>query len=389
MPTIENEKKEGAKSFALQDVDIDKVEAHHINIGDDFSEVKPNGLCILAICVVMSGTLMFGADTTLFGAIQAVPSFVNRFCVGDYGTAAECGLADCEAQLKSNPLCAGLSDGDACCATVRANNDDWVNIFLMMGNFLLYFGAAWGALLLGPFIAERWGRRLPIFIGCLIAILGCVFQAYLNFGSKEVFLTARFVLGFGAGTALCILPMYNAEVAVPQWRGITGGLFQFFVVCSGFTAVFLTKFITNYQIILMIPAFAAIIPLVGVFTIPESPRFVMQKHGYEKGFAILQKMRGSDCTHEAQAIWEALEAEKNTKKLSYAQLFTIPSTRKRVLIAIIFQIVQQFSGVNMILGYFGTLMGSVAPDFDPFTASIIYQACFVVGSFIGVAGLDF
>eukprot|EP00121_Abeoforma_whisleri_P012919 Awhi_evm1s11926 len=77
----------------------------------------------------------------------------------------------------------------------------------------------------------------------------------------------------------------------------------------------------------------------------------MQKHGYDKGVAICisQKMRGSDCTHEAQAIWEALEAERNAKKLSYAQLFTIPVTCKRVLMAIIFQIVQQFSGVNMIL----------------------------------------
>jgi len=320
---------------------------------------------------------MFGADTTLFGAVQSKTTFVEKFCVGNYGNEVTCGLVGCS--TTSSPTC----------AEIQANNHGWVNTFLMLGNFLLYFGAAWGALLLGPFLARIFGRRVPVFVGCIIAIIGCVFQSYANFSSQEVFLTARFVLGFGAGTALCVLPMYNAEVAVPQWRGVCGGLFQFFVVCAGFIAVILCKFINSYEIILMIPAFAAVIPAVGVLFIPESPRFVMKKYGYEKGAKILQRLRANDSSSEAQAIWQALEVETHVKKLSYKQLFTTPNTRLRLFIAVMFQIVQQFSGVNMILGYFGTLMGKIAPSFDPFVASIIYNACFVVGSAIGVASLDF
>eukprot|EP00122_Pirum_gemmata_P017515 Pgem_evm1s16403 len=388
--------------FSLEIVDINsftnKSNSNNINnTNEDVLEKqsyvvqpKPNALCILAICVVMSGTLMFGADTTLFGAIQSVDSFVEKFCPGNYGTAQECGVdkAYCETQIGIG-VCDGTTTATACCSAITSNNSGWVNVFLMLGNFLLYFGAAWGALLLGPIVSERFGRRIPVVVGCIIAIIGCVFQSYGNFSSIEVFLTARFVLGFGAGTALCILPMYNAEVAVPQWRGLTGGLFQFFVVISGFTAVFLTKFITNYQIILMIPAFAACIPLAGIMFIPESPRYLMKHKSYEKGKIELQKMRALDCEEEAREIWESLENEKLTAKMTYVDIFTNKSTRVRLFVAVMFQIVQQFSGVNMILGYFGTLMGQIAPDFDPFTASIIYQSCFVVGSAIGVMSLDF
>eukprot|EP00122_Pirum_gemmata_P016367 Pgem_evm1s15299 len=79
-----NEKKNGDHKFTSETIDINNgIHATHLDSmeKDGFQiQPKPNALCILAICVVMSGTLMFGADTTLFGAIQSVDSFVEKFC---------------------------------------------------------------------------------------------------------------------------------------------------------------------------------------------------------------------------------------------------------------------------------------------------------------------
>eukprot|EP00122_Pirum_gemmata_P014649 Pgem_evm1s13664 len=69
-------------SFTLETIDVNNgpYDNHNLEKGQFRVQPKPNALCILAICVVMSGTLMFGADTTLFGAIQSVDSFVEKFC---------------------------------------------------------------------------------------------------------------------------------------------------------------------------------------------------------------------------------------------------------------------------------------------------------------------
>lgn len=64
----------------------------------------------------------------------------------------------------------------------------------------------------GPAI-DTWGRRVGMFIGSLLIILGTIIQAT----SHEVgqFMGGRFLLGFGVSIAASAGPMYVIEINHP------------------------------------------------------------------------------------------------------------------------------------------------------------------------------
>lgn len=71
--------------------------------------------------------------------------------------------------------------------------------------------------LLVPPVADRWGRKLCIVVGCLIMILGgCVSAFCANY---PMYLAGRFVLGFGNSLAQMASPLLLTEICHPQHRG--------------------------------------------------------------------------------------------------------------------------------------------------------------------------
>lgn len=75
----------------------------------------------------------------------------------------------------------------------------------------------------GP-IADAFGRRWCIFIGCFIVIVGTAIQASAH--SLGQFIGGRFVLGFGASIASAAAPAYTVELAHPKFRGIQAGMYN-------------------------------------------------------------------------------------------------------------------------------------------------------------------
>jgi MFS family permease len=88
-------------------------------------------------------------------------------------------------------------------------------------NCLLYVGGLL-ACLSYPWISNRFGRRLPIFLAGVSVIVGGGLQAgTVNSG---MLCAARVITGFATGFILCGVPLYQAEVAPPHSRGLMVGL---------------------------------------------------------------------------------------------------------------------------------------------------------------------
>jgi MFS family permease len=68
-----------------------------------------------------------------------------------------------------------------------------------------------------PFFADRWGRKLPIFLGCLLMILGGLLGAFCN--GYGMYVAGRLLLGIGNSLAQMASPILLAEIAHPQHRG--------------------------------------------------------------------------------------------------------------------------------------------------------------------------
>merc|ERR1719387_3221774 len=89
---------------------------------------------------------------------------------------------------------------------------------------------------------------MTISIGGLTCFFGCVLVAWIAGPAHSVplYYIGRFITGFGCGVACMVLPMYNAEVATLNIRGLTGSLFQFMVVVGGVVVIILLGFIDSW-----------------------------------------------------------------------------------------------------------------------------------------------
>merc|ERR1712137_337680 len=116
------------------------------------------------------------------------------------------------------------------------------HVFLEWGGTLIPVGAAAGALVLGPILTNRLGRKPCIAIGGGITLIGCLLASYMSFSSVLLFFIGRFTTGFGVGVSCFALPLYNAEVSTPNIRGMTGSIFQLNVVIGCFLSCLVTLF---------------------------------------------------------------------------------------------------------------------------------------------------
>jgi MFS family permease len=89
------------------------------------------------------------------------------------------------------------------------------------------------------FFADGYGRRVCIFVGCLLVLVGTAIQTSAH--SMGQFIGGRFVLGFGASIASAAGPAYTVELAHPAYRGTMAGMYNNFWwvgnILAGWTTV--------------------------------------------------------------------------------------------------------------------------------------------------------
>src|SRR5690606_6771590 len=132
----------------------------------------------------------------------------------------------------------------------------------------------------GPAV-DTWGRKMGMFIGCSIIVLGTIVQSTSEINKNlPQYLAGRFFLGFGISIAASAGPAYVVEIAHPLYRGTLSGLYN----CFWFTGSILAGGVTRGSINFadddsrqwMVPtvfqAFFSGVVVILVFFLPESPR---------------------------------------------------------------------------------------------------------------------
>lgn len=117
----------------------------------------------------------------------------------------------------------------------------------------------------------------------------------------------------------------------------------------------------------MVVIFQVLVPTIVcslLWTIPESPRWYVQKGKPEQARKALLSLRNSaqDAEHELLTIREAIEYEKEAISTNYTALFKDPSVRKRLILTVILNIGQQLTGQGTLNNYSTSIYKKIWPN---------------------------
>ncbi|GAY63893.1 hypothetical protein CUMW_229290 [Citrus unshiu] len=155
---------------------------------------------------------------------------------------------------------------------------------------VLTVGGIIGSLVNGK-IADLVGRRRAMWLSELFCIVGWLAVAF----SKHAWslYLGRFSLGIGLVLMAYVIPVYIAEITPKNIRGAFTAAFQF-LLTSGLSVMYLVGTVVSWRALALIAAVPCLLQIIGLFFIPESPRW-LAKVGREKELeTTLQRLRGKN-----------------------------------------------------------------------------------------------
>ncbi|KAK4192773.1 general substrate transporter [Podospora australis] len=220
-----------------------------------------------------------------------------------------------------------------------------------------------------PLLADNFGRKLPIAIGCLIMVAGAIIQGCSK--NLDTFMGGRVLLGFGNSLAQISSPMLLTELCHPQHRGRLTTVYN----CLwnvGALIVAWVSFGTNYvdsewawRVPALLQALPSVIQLAFIYWVPESPRYLIAKDKSDKALEILAKYHANGNPNhptvqfEFTEIRETLRLEyENKKNSSYLDFTRTKGNRYRLAVLISLGIFSQWSGNAIISNYASKLYDS-------------------------------
>lgn len=212
---------------------------------------------------------------------------------------------------------------------------------------------------LGGILADKIGRKKGIIINCVFGVLGgfCLATAKI-FKVYELLFIGRFIIGLNCGLYTSLVPLYVSEIAPLKLRGGLGTVNQLGTTLGIlFSQVFGAENIlgndTYWPVLLGITMIPPILQASMLPICPESPRYLLLTKGkeYEARTALI-KLRATDAIEDdIQEMRDEEEAEKSEEKVTIKQLILNKSLRTPLIIGVVLQLSQQFSGINAVFYY--------------------------------------
>jgi MFS transporter, SP family, sugar:H+ symporter len=229
----------------------------------------------------------------------------------------------------------------------------------------LLIGCAAGAFFAGR-LADAIGRRSVMIMAALLFVVGALVQGVTD--SHTLFIIARFSGGMAVGAASVLSPLYISEMAPANIRGRLTTVQQVMII-TGLTLAFVVNYfvaqsagsslgqlggISAWRWMYLAQAVPAVIFLVALFFIPESPRYLVSRGRVEEASKVLTSLFGPG--EADRKIGEIQASFSKDHRPSFRDVVA-PGTGFRPIVwaGIMLATFQQFVGINIIFYYGETL----------------------------------
>ncbi len=237
-------------------------------------------------------------------------------------------------------------------------------------------GCIIGAALGGP-ISTRVGRRAGLLFAGVLFLISSLGSGFPEFGWRAlgfsganalpVFIGYRTLGGIAIGMASLLSPLYIAEIAPPTSRGLFVTLQQIAIV-AGINLVYLVNALveshgnhafllsTGWRYMLASASIPALLLILAMLLVPETPRFLVLKGQDARALALLNRLMGAAA---AQATLKEIEeslVQRTRPLLSFGALV--------LFIGIVMSVFQQAVGINAVLYYAPTMFENMGASTD-------------------------
>lgn len=229
----------------------------------------------------------------------------------------------------------------------------------------LLIGCAVGAFFAGR-LADAIGRRTVMIGAAVLFVVGALIQGLTDV--HGLFVAARFAGGMAVGAASVLSPLYISEVAPANIRGRMSTVQQVMII-TGLTAAFMVNYFLArhagsslghiagaeaWRWMYLAQAAPAIVFLVALFFIPESPRYLVSRGRDEAARKVLTRLFGPDAAE--RKIGEIRASFSQHRRPSFADVTSARTVFRPIVWAgIMLATFQQFVGINIIFYYGETL----------------------------------
>jgi len=249
---------------------------------------------------------------------------------------------------------------------VEFSLNEWQQGFVVSAPTL---AACISAVIVGP-LSDIVGRKKVLIFIASLYLVSAIWSALAQGFWTLVLARATGGLAFGS---LMLAPMYIAEITPAKQRGRVVSINQLNIMVGFSAAYFANYFLLQlsqsdlswvqaiglaespWRWMLGMEFFPALIWVVALLTIPESPRWLISRGMVQEGKAVLHRiMPSEDAEREFEAIRHSLNTNHISEKMgvldSVKRLFH-PSMYFVLTIGLIVGISQQITGINAVYFY--------------------------------------
>ncbi|XP_073093941.1 solute carrier family 2, facilitated glucose transporter member 9 isoform X2 [Manis javanica] len=225
-------------------------------------------------------------------------------------------------------------------------------------------------------IGKVLGRKHTLLVNNGFAILAALLMACsLQAGAFEMLIVGRFIMGVDGGIGLSALPMYLSEIAPKEIRGSLGQVTAIFICIGVFAGQLLglPELLgkeSNWPYLFGVIAVPAVVQLVSLPFLPESPRYLLfERHdqaGAEKAFRTF--LGKEDVSQEVEEVLAESRVQRNIRLASVLELLRSPFVRWQVITVVITMACYQLCGLNAIWFYTNSIFGKagIPPEKIPY-----------------------
>ncbi|KAG6550528.1 hypothetical protein Mapa_007897 [Marchantia paleacea] len=248
----------------------------------------------------------------------------------------------------------------------------------------------------GGKMSDRFGRKPVIMFSDVVFVIGAIIMASAT--NPDIIIVGRTLVGLGIGIASMTAPLYIAEASPAKFRGalvtmnvlmITGGQFVSYLINLAFT-----KVPGTWRWMLGVAALPAVVQLVAMLFLPESPRWLYRKGRMEASVDVLRQIypNKEQLGQEMEELQKSVDGEVREEHGSrFRHVLRKKKELKMALVAGVgLQLFQQFVGINTVMYYAPSIveLAGYASHQTALLLSLVVAGINALGTVAGILLID-